>query len=137
MSGAGARPPSRGRRRALALLGAGLGVPLAGACTPPQPPDRRVRVPLSELPPGVHVTATYDGDPVELVRTDSGVVARSLLCTHFGCRLRWHPEESRYVCACHGGVFDADGRPIAGPPSRPLRPVSFQIEDEVVVVGEP
>jgi len=93
-------------------------------------------VPLSELPLGVRVRVTYDGAPVEILRTESGIVARSLLCTHFGCRLRWHPEESRYVCACHGGAFDAEGRPVAGPPNRPLPLVSVQLEDDVVVVGE-
>ena len=130
-------PPSRVRRRTLALLGAGLGAPLVGACTPAEPPDRRVRVPLASLSPGKRVRVEYDGSPVELLRADSGIVARSLRCTHFGCRVRWKDEEARYVCGCHGGAFDADGHPVAGPPSRPLRPVHFELTDDAVIVGEP
>lgn len=79
----------------------------------------------------------YDGAPVELLRTEEGIVARSLLCTHFGCRVRWSEEEARYLCGCHGGAFDADGRPVAGPPSRPLPPVRFELSEDAVVVGEP
>jgi nitrite reductase/ring-hydroxylating ferredoxin subunit len=136
-SPAGRVSPACARRRALALLGAGLSLPLAGACVPPEPPDRRVRVPLSELTPGRRVRIAWDGEPVEVLRTDSGIVARSLLCTHFGCRLRWSAEESRYLCSCHGGAFDADGRPVAGPPNRPLRGVPTELGEDVVVVGEP
>jgi Rieske Fe-S protein len=125
------------RRRALGLLGAGLAAPLAGACTPPEPPDRRVRVALTDMPPGVRVQVDYDGSPVELRRGDEGIVARSLLCTHFGCRVRWSEDEARYLCACHGGAFDPQGRPVAGPPSRPLPPVPFEVTGDVLVVGEP
>jgi len=136
-SRSGGDPSSPVRRRALALLGAGLGAPLVGACAPAEPPDRRVRVPLSELPLGERVRVDYDDAPVELVRTDAGIVARSLLCTHFGCRVRWSDEQARYVCACHGGAFDAEGRPVAGPPARPLNPVRVETVGDAVVVGEP
>ena len=94
-------------------------------------------MPLSELPPGKRVRVEYDDNPVEVLRTNSGIVARSLRCTHFGCRVRWSDEDARYVCACHGGSFDADGKPVAGPPSRPLALVRFELEGDEVVVGEP
>lgn len=139
MSGARSRggPSSRVRRRTLAVLGAGLGAPLVNACAPAPPPDRRVRVPLQELSSGKRVIVDYDDTPVELVRTDAGIVTRSLLCTHFGCRVRWSEEDARYVCACHGGAFDAEGRPVAGPPNRRLAPVRFELAGDEVVVGEP
>jgi Rieske Fe-S protein len=79
----------------------------------------------------------YDETPVELVRTDSGVLARSLMCTHFGCRVRWADEHARYLCACHGGAFDGAGRPVAGPPTRPLVLVPVEVTGDEVVVGEP
>ncbi len=130
-------PPSRVRRRTLALLGAGVAAPLAGACRPPEPLDRRVRLPLSRLPAGERIQVTYDGAPVEVCRTESGVVARSLLCTHFGCRVHWEPDRERYVCACHGGEFDGEGRPVAGPPSRPLGLLAVEQTGDAIVVGEP
>ncbi|HVO09569.1 MAG TPA: Rieske 2Fe-2S domain-containing protein [Vicinamibacteria bacterium] len=120
------------RRLTLALLGAS---PLALACG--APPDRRLRVPLATLSTGGRRVVDHGGEPVELLRTETGVVARSLLCSHYGCRVSWRPERSQYVCACHQGAFDAEGRPVAGPPTRPLRPVAAAVEGDAVLVGEP
>jgi Rieske Fe-S protein len=124
------------RRRALAVLGAGLGVPLF-ACAPAAPPDRRVRVPITALPRGQRVSVEYDGKPVELRRDDSEIVGRSLTCTHFGCRVHWSDEKAQYLCACHGGAFDVHGRPVSGPPHRPLALVRVALDGGEVVVGEP
>lgn len=81
-------------------------------------------MPLAALPPGERVRVVHAEEPVELLRHDDGsVTARSLWCTHMGCEVHWNPESSQYVCPCHDGRFDADGRPLSGPPSRPLRTV--------------
>ena len=41
-------------------------------------------------------------------------------CTHLGCRIHHNPEKGRYLCPCHGGVFDDEGKVISGPPPKPL-----------------
>jgi Rieske Fe-S protein len=99
--------------------------------------DRRLRLPLDEVPPGARVEIDYDEIPVEIRRGESGLEARSLLCTHFGCRVRWSEEVSRYLCACHGGEFDAAGRPVAGPPLRPLQSLPVERDGDTILVGEP
>jgi Rieske Fe-S protein len=95
-----------------------------------------VEVPLTSLPVGGRVTLEYDGEPVEVARTESGVVGRYLSCTHFGCPVKWQSDTGTYLCPCHDGRFDAEGRPIAGPPNQPLRPVPAAIQGSVVRVGE-
>jgi Rieske Fe-S protein len=131
-------PERRGeatRRRALALCGAGL--PLAAlACARPEPPDRRARVPVASLPSEGRLEVEYAGEPAEIVRTSSGLAARSLLCSHFGCRVQWQPEAGRYRCPCHEGVFDRDGRPVSGPPTRPLRALPIEVAGQDILVGE-
>jgi Rieske Fe-S protein len=128
-------PPSASRRRTLALLGAGL--PAAAlACARPEPPDRRVRVPLALLDAEGRVEVEYAGEPAEVVRTDSGLAARSLLCSHFGCRVQWQPKAGRYHCPCHEGVFDREGRPVAGPPTRPLRALPVEVSGRDILLGE-
>jgi Rieske Fe-S protein len=123
------------RRRALALVGIGLpGVALG--CAPEEPPDQRVRVPLARLDPAGRVELEYAGEPAEIVRTASGVVARSLLCSHFGCRVQWQAAAERYHCPCHEGAFDRDGRPVAGPPTRPLRLLPAEVSGRDILVGE-
>jgi Rieske Fe-S protein len=123
------------RRRALAILGASLpGVTIG--CVAREPPDRRVRVPLASLDPAGRVELEYAGEPAEVVRAACGVVARSLLCSHFGCRVQWRADVERYHCPCHEGVFDREGRPVAGPPTRPLRLLPAEVSGQDILVGE-
>jgi Rieske Fe-S protein len=129
------RPREATRRRALALCGAGLPAAVL-ACARPEPPDRRVRVPLASLRPGVRLEVEYAGEPAEVVRTGSGLAARSLLCSHFGCRVQWQPEAERYRCPCHEGTFDRDGQPVSGPPTRPLRALPVEVAGRDILVGE-
>lgn len=41
-------------------------------------------------------------------------------CTHLGCPFSWDEEKKQFLCPCHGGVFDAGGAVVSGPPPRPL-----------------
>lgn len=127
------------RRAALRALGGAVGAALAaglGACSPSPPPDaREVRIPISDLPVGVRVRVVYEGHPVEVLRTAEGVTARSLLCAHMGCEVRWSQATRTYNCPCHGGVYDAGGEVVAGPPSHALRSAPVRIQGDAVVLG--
>jgi len=127
------------RRAALRVLGGAGGAALAmglGACSPSPSSDApKVRIPISDLPVGVRVRVVYGGHPVEVLRTAEGVTARSLLCTHMGCEVRWSQATRTYNCPCHGGVYDAGGVVVAGPPSHALRPAPVRIQGDAVVLG--
>jgi Rieske Fe-S protein len=43
-------------------------------------------------------------------------LALSSVCPHLGCRVHWEPHNQRFFCPCHNGVFDAQGKPVSGPP---------------------
>jgi menaquinol-cytochrome c reductase iron-sulfur subunit len=47
-------------------------------------------------------------------------IALSNRCAHLGCPVRWVDAAERFICPCHGGVYDLLGRPVGGPPVRPL-----------------
>ena len=47
-------------------------------------------------------------------------IAISDRCAHLGCPVRWVDAAERFICPCHGGVYDLLGRPVGGPPVRPL-----------------
>jgi quinol---cytochrome c reductase iron-sulfur subunit, bacillus type len=51
-------------------------------------------------------------------------------CTHLGCAYAWNGAARQFQCPCHGGVYDLDGRVIAGPPPRPLDTLDYRIEGE-------
>jgi Rieske Fe-S protein len=61
-------------------------------------------------------------DPCVLVRlAQNDWVAFEQKCTHLSCPVIPQPEQHRFFCPCHEGVFDiATGEPISGPPRRPL-----------------
>jgi len=94
-----------------------------------------LRVELTDLPLDRPVNFEHRGDPVELLRSESGIRARSLLCTHRGCVVVWKAQISEYQCPCHEARFDAAGQPIAGPPGRPLAELPVTITGTTVVVG--
>jgi menaquinol-cytochrome c reductase iron-sulfur subunit len=47
-------------------------------------------------------------------------VALSDKCMHLGCPVRYVQAAERFICPCHGGVYDFRGMVAGGPPVRPL-----------------
>jgi Rieske Fe-S protein len=99
------------------------------------PPISRVAA-LHSIPVGGSVVFNYPGehDPCVLVRTGQDtLVAYSQSCTHLACAVVPQVAEQRIHCPCHEGYFDlASGRPIAGPPRRPLARILLEIRHDAV-----
>ncbi|MGE3497097.1 MAG: ubiquinol-cytochrome c reductase iron-sulfur subunit [Candidatus Binatia bacterium] len=91
---------------------------------------------LSELAVGGVLTFTYPGpqDDCVLVRTaQDALVAYSQKCTHLSCAVRPLVAEGVIHCPCHEGYFDLrSGRPLAGPPRRPLPLVRIDVRDNQI-----
>jgi menaquinol-cytochrome c reductase iron-sulfur subunit len=56
-------------------------------------------------------------------------------CTHVGCPVQWNFQAGRFFSPCHGGVFDKEGRVVAGPPPRPLDRYEYKIEKGILYAG--
>lgn len=68
-----------------------------------------------------------DQDPCIAVRTSGGkIVAYSQVCTHLSCAVVYDKAENALFCPCHHGVFNLEGRPVAGPPIRPLPRITIE-----------
>lgn len=65
---------------------------------------------------------------VFLHRYEDRVVAFDPACTHLGCRISWVGDKNRFLCPCHGGVFDPDGNVVSGPPPKPLEQHPVKVE---------
>jgi cytochrome b6-f complex iron-sulfur subunit len=135
-------PRSTQRRQALRALGTAgyalvAGLSSTGGCSAPSDDDAPsvLRIPSGELPLGERVIVSMGGQPVELLRSESGVRAFSLICTHFSCVVRWNEADQAYVCPCHEGRYDSEGRVIAGPPPAPLKRIPLRLEQDAVVLG--
>jgi menaquinol-cytochrome c reductase iron-sulfur subunit len=59
-------------------------------------------------------------------------IAISSRCAHVGCPVRWIDAAERFVCPCHGGVYDLLGRRVSGPPQRPLDRFPTRVRGEYV-----
>jgi nitrite reductase/ring-hydroxylating ferredoxin subunit len=68
---------------------------------------------------------------------DQTIVAYSQECSHLSCAVVPRVEQGELHCPCHVGVFDlATGKPIAGPPRRPLNKITLTVLDgEVFATG--
>jgi nitrite reductase/ring-hydroxylating ferredoxin subunit len=60
-------------------------------------------------------------------------VAYGQKCSHLACAVIPHLDRGELHCPCHNGYFEvAGGRPVAGPPRRPLPLVTLEVGDGVV-----
>ena len=130
-------PASPARRRLLSILGA---IATAGCARGGAPPASGLRPGQIALPepwvrPGRRFVVLLGADPVEIQRTGDRIVARSLMCTHTGCFVRWQPDVQQYVCPCHEGRYSAEGEVVAGPPPQRLREVPVARVRGQVIVG--
>ena len=67
--------------------------------------------------------------------TDDGYVAISTRCAHLGCPVRYVQSAENFICPCHGGVYDFQGKRIGGPPPRPLDRFQTRVRDGLVEIG--
>jgi Rieske Fe-S protein len=98
-------------------------------------PEKRI-APERDVRPGGVVEFRYptDDDPCLLIRLrDSRLVAYGQQCSHLSCAVIPEPEQGHLRCPCHNGYFEInEGRPIAGPPRRPLPRIKLEVRDGVI-----
>ena len=66
---------------------------------------------------------------------DEQFIALSTRCMHLGCPVRFIAAAERFVCPCHGGVYDFTGKVDGGPPVRPLDRFYTRVRNGQVEVG--
>jgi quinol---cytochrome c reductase iron-sulfur subunit, bacillus type len=55
-------------------------------------------------------------------------------CTHLGCAYRWDAQAKEFICPCHAGVFNLNGKVISGPPPRPLDTYAHEVREGFLYV---
>jgi len=58
------------------------------------------------------------------------------LCTHLGCIPAYREAKKDFLCACHGGEFNASGIETKSPPPSPLVIPPFKVTGKMVMLGE-
>ncbi len=62
-------------------------------------------------------------------------IAISSRCMHLGCPVRFVEASERFICPCHGGVYDFEGKVAGGPPVRPLDRFYTRVRNGNLEVG--
>jgi len=101
-------------------------------------PERLVEVSagkIADIPAGgVRVINLPEG-PVLLESAGTEIRAFSAICTHLGCVVQYRADSKEFVCPCHGGKYDFNGKVTFGPPQRPLDVIEVKVKaDEVFVM---
>lgn len=100
-----------------------------------RPPMMRIAT-LDALPVGGSIIFSYPeaNDRCVLVRTGAeALFAYSQKCTHLSCAVIPRPDQGIFECPCHDGVFDLrTGRPLSGPPTRPLPRIAIEIRGSAI-----
>lgn len=61
------------------------------------------------------------------------IIAISSSCMHLGCPVHYVTAAQRFICPCHGGVYDFVGKVAGGPPVRPLDRFYTRVRPDGVV----
>ena len=78
-----------------------------------------------------------DNDKKRLIQIgDSHYMVCVGLCTHLGCIPGYRPETKDFLCACHGGMYDATAEVTKAPPPRGLDIPPFKLDGTKMVLGE-
>lgn len=97
----------------------------------------RAKILAKDISPLKPVLVKIGDEHVWVVETKGKVFsAISAVCTHKRCILDWEKEKERFICPCHKGIFDKDGNPIFGPPTKPLKRFNVSKKgDEIIVTS--
>ena len=89
-----------------------------------------ISVPLAALPfKGAYlIKDKHTG----IIKNNDGIKVFSISCTHLGCVL--NVENDKFICPCHGSVFDLEGSVLKGPALKPLKHLEYKIENENIIV---
>jgi menaquinol-cytochrome c reductase iron-sulfur subunit len=130
-------------RRELAALAVAAAVPAVGCGGVPKSEDALVWADvgsLDDIPEGRWWEAQAEdlgSFPLYLRRDGDRIAAIERRCTHLGCPVRWVAASERFICPCHGAVFDDRGRPEGGPAERPLARWKTRVRDGRLQVARP
>lgn len=100
---------------------------------------------LPDLEVGKPVQVTYERNRWEkgtlrsypqrvyVVKDAAGAVsAIDPTCTHLGCICYWDDSIRMFMCPCHGGAFDVNGKVTLGPPPKALKRLETRIREGVL-----
>ena len=136
-----------------AVISVAVGIPLAGFLISPAVRKEQEEwspiADLSEIPISEPTRVTYTSVKKDawlqatskkivyvVKKSNTDIYVMSTVCTHMGCLVHWDDSKKEFLCPCHGGEYNIEGKVIAGPPPRPLDRFKTKIEGQQLFVME-
>lgn len=135
-----------------ALIGAVVGLPAIAYLLEPalKSGTTEAWIPLGKLesfPVGTPTLATFTRSKVNgweksttsygvyvLRKSQTEMAVFSNICTHLSCHVNWTADKKEYICPCHDGRFDINGKVVSGPPPRPLDTFQTKVEGDILSI---
>ena len=99
--------------------------------TPKVKKDKVITIPVKSIP--------YDSvylikdKQIGILNRENGITVLSIACTHLGCIL--NVENDKFICPCHGSMFELNGSVIKGPALKPLKHIKYTIENNNIIIN--
>lgn len=96
----------------------------------------RAKISSKEISPSKPTLIKIGNEHVWIIETEENIFsAVSAVCTHKRCILEWERGSGRFICPCHKGIFDREGNPVFGPPSKPLKRFNISKKGDKIIVS--
>ncbi len=95
-------------------------------------PPKRVYLPSSEIEK--IKTKLLLGEDFILVKEGEAFLGFSRKCPHLGCKLNFDPQRNLILCPCHGSRFTPQGKYLAGPAKKNLKPLQLSLSERGVTI---
>lgn len=63
---------------------------------------------------------SFNRNDIFVTQSGGEWVIFSLVCRHKKCTVAYKPQEEKFICPCHDGIYDKNGKVLSGPPPGPL-----------------
>jgi Rieske Fe-S protein len=91
---------------------------------------------VQDLKPNTGKIVKFGSRPALLVRiNETEWRAFSAVCSHLNCTVQYQESTRQIWCACHNGLYNLNGKVVAGPPPRPLEEYAVRIRGDEVVIA--
>lgn len=126
-------------RRELLLNSAKFGIAVAGGLTLDPliqyllSQEDELKSPLVIFKKELDINSSWENVPdtrVWVKRDEAGVMAILATCSHLGCEVRYHPEQDKWICPCHGSEYDGEGKVVGGPAGKALPRVAVELKQD-------
>lgn len=63
-----------------------------------------------------------------VVRNERGIYVMVAICRHLGCTPNWFDDKKKFLCPCHGSIYDIKGNVLGGPAPRTLWRAAIKLD---------